>query len=88
VKIAIAGAKAAGAEVTYLDFRDLPLPLYDGDLEESEGLPDNARRLKLTRSEEVELDRNYSLIPPIPHPKRGVLPLDRYSVGLCPSEAV
>jgi chromate reductase, NAD(P)H dehydrogenase (quinone) len=46
VKIAIAGAKAAGAEVTYLDFRDLPLPLYDGDLEESEGLPDNARKLK------------------------------------------
>lgn len=46
VKIAVQGAKAAGAEVTYLDFRDLPLPLYDGDLEESEGLPDNARKLK------------------------------------------
>jgi chromate reductase, NAD(P)H dehydrogenase (quinone) len=46
VKIAVAGAKAAGAEVTYLDFRDLPLPLYDGDLEDSEGLPDNARKLK------------------------------------------
>lgn len=46
VKIAVEGAKTAGAEVTYLDFRDLPLPLYDGDLEESEGLPDNARKLK------------------------------------------
>jgi chromate reductase, NAD(P)H dehydrogenase (quinone) len=46
VKIAVAGAKATGTEVTYLDFRDLPLPLYDGDLEESEGLPDNARKLK------------------------------------------
>jgi NAD(P)H-dependent FMN reductase len=46
VKIAAAGAKAAGAEVTYLDFRDLPLPLYGGDLEASEGLPDNARQLK------------------------------------------
>jgi chromate reductase, NAD(P)H dehydrogenase (quinone) len=46
VKIAIAGAKAAGAEVTYLDFRDLPLPLYDGDLETSDGLPENALKLK------------------------------------------
>ncbi|MBW4622211.1 MAG: NAD(P)H-dependent oxidoreductase [Cyanosarcina radialis HA8281-LM2] len=46
VKIAVEGAKAAGAEVTYLDFRDLPLPLYDGDLEEAKGLPDNARQLK------------------------------------------
>jgi NAD(P)H-dependent FMN reductase len=46
VKIAAEGAKAAGAEVTYLDFRDLPLPLYDGDLEEAEGLPENALELK------------------------------------------
>lgn len=46
VKIAVEGAKAAGAEVTYLDFRDLPLPLYDEDLEETEGLPENALKLK------------------------------------------
>jgi chromate reductase, NAD(P)H dehydrogenase (quinone) len=45
-KIAAEGAKNAGAEVTYLDFCDLPLPLYDEDLEASEGLPDNVRQLK------------------------------------------
>lgn len=46
VKIAVEGAKAAGAEVTYLDFRDLPLPLYDEDLEATEGIPGNALKLK------------------------------------------
>lgn len=46
VKISAAGARASGADVTYLDFRDLPLPLFDEDLETAEGLPVNAVRLK------------------------------------------
>jgi chromate reductase, NAD(P)H dehydrogenase (quinone) len=44
--IAAAGAREAGAEVTLIALRDLPLPVYDGDLEEAEGLPENAKRLK------------------------------------------
>lgn len=46
VRIAAAGARSAGAEVTELDLRDLPLPVYDADLEARDGLPDNAKRLK------------------------------------------
>src|SRR4051812_4612536 len=46
VKQSIKGAEAAGAQVTYLDLRDLDLPVYDGDLEERSGLPEGARTLK------------------------------------------
>jgi len=39
-------AKEKGAEVTIIDLKDFAMPLYDGDLEDEKGLPENARRLK------------------------------------------
>jgi len=42
----VEGARAAGAEVTVLDLREWPMPLYDGDLEDEQGLPDTVVRLK------------------------------------------
>jgi NAD(P)H-dependent FMN reductase len=39
-------AAAGGAEPTCIDLRDFPLPLYDGDLEAANGLPEAAVRLR------------------------------------------
>lgn len=44
--VAAEAARSAGAEATLVDLRDLPMPLYDGDLEKSEGLPPNAKSFK------------------------------------------
>ncbi len=46
VKIAAEGALESGAHVAHIDLKDYPMPLYDGDLEDREGLPANARKLK------------------------------------------
>ena len=46
VKIASTGATEAGADVTVIDLRDFPMPIYDGDLEQKDGLPSYARKLK------------------------------------------
>ena len=39
-------ARAHGADVTLIDLRDFPMPLYDGELESAEGLPESAKQLK------------------------------------------
>lgn len=46
VKIAAQAAKDEGAEVTVIDLKDFPMPLYDGDDEAASGLPPKALELK------------------------------------------
>ena len=46
VKIAADGARSAGAEVTNINLADFPMPLYNGDLEEKNGLPNAVQDLK------------------------------------------
>lgn len=68
VKVAMQAAQDAGAEVTYIDLKDLPMPLYDGDLEAEQGLPDNAKKFKeLLKSHDAMLiscpEYNSSITP-------------------------
>jgi chromate reductase, NAD(P)H dehydrogenase (quinone) len=46
IRIATDAARKAGAEVTLIDLRDFPLPLYDQEIEDSEGLSAHAKKLK------------------------------------------
>lgn len=45
-RVAAERLEAAGAQATLLELADYPLPLYDGDLEATSGLPENALKLK------------------------------------------
>ena len=48
-KLARVAAKVVneqGGEATFIDLRDYPMPIYEGDLEEREGMPEGARRLR------------------------------------------
>jgi NAD(P)H-dependent FMN reductase len=48
-KLARLGAKIAeanGIPATFLDLDDYPMPIYHGDLEASDGQPENAKKLK------------------------------------------
>jgi len=46
VKAAMAAAEEAGAECTFIDLKDYPMPIYDGDIEAESGIPENAKKLK------------------------------------------
>lgn len=68
-RVAAAAVKMAGGEATFLDLHELPLPLYDGDLESEQGLPENAKKLKKLMNEHhgllfVSPEYNSS-IPPV-----------------------
>lgn len=39
-------ARKMGANVTVIDLKDFPIPFYDADLEESQGMPEYAKRFR------------------------------------------
>lgn len=46
VRIAAEGAKQAGAEVSVVDLADYPMPIFNQDLEASQGVPEPAKQFK------------------------------------------
>ncbi|HMN40756.1 MAG TPA: NAD(P)H-dependent oxidoreductase [Phycisphaerales bacterium] len=46
IRLAVVAARDTGAEVTLVDLADLRMPVYDGDLEASDGVPEAARKLR------------------------------------------
>ena len=69
IQAAVDATRAAGGDVTLIDLADYALPLYNGDLEAKEGLPDNALRLKALFKEHEALliasPEYNSSIPPL-----------------------
>lgn len=51
LRTAIKGAENAGAEVTLIDLRDFPMPIYNADEHEQNGFDENAARLQQLLSE-------------------------------------
>ena len=45
-KLAADMAQDAGAQITHIDLKDFEMPLYDGDVEAQNGIPENAKKLK------------------------------------------
>ncbi len=58
VKTAARGAEDAGAEVTYIDLRDYPMPIYNADDYEKNGFDANALKLQKLLNEHDGCSRN------------------------------
>ena len=70
VALAAETARSAGAEIDLADFREFDLPLYDGDLDASSGLPPGGMELKrrLDHADAVLIaapEYNYSIAGPL-----------------------
>jgi len=46
LNVAIQGARDAGAQVTLVNLADYPMPIYDADWHEANGVPENMLRLR------------------------------------------
>ena len=69
LRVAVEGAREAGGDVTLLDLADYRMPIYDGDLEADEGLPENALKMR-----EI-FDSHHALLLGCPEYNSSITPL-------------
>jgi chromate reductase, NAD(P)H dehydrogenase (quinone) len=75
--IAVELTREAGADVTLVDLNDYVLPLYHGDLEDSEGIPANAKKL-------IELiTQHHGLLIASPEYNSMITPLLKNTIDWC-----
>ncbi len=77
IAAAAAFAREAGAEVTLIDLRDFPMPLYDGDLEAASGLPEHVTRLKAIMRE------HHGFLIASPEYNSSITPLLKNTIDWC-----
>jgi NAD(P)H-dependent FMN reductase len=75
--VTVAAVRAAGGEVTLVDLTDYVLPVYNGDLEDKDGLPANATKL-------IELIQQHpALLIASPEYNSMITPLLKNTVDWC-----
>jgi chromate reductase len=73
----VAAVRAASGEVTLIDLNDFPMPLYHGDLEDNDGMPENAKKL-------VELiTQHHGLLIASPEYNSMMTPLLKNTIDWC-----
>jgi chromate reductase, NAD(P)H dehydrogenase (quinone) len=81
IDVAARFAREAGAEVTLVDLRDFPMPLYDGDLEASSGIPEPALTLKALMRE------HHGFLIAAPEFNSSITPLLKNTIDWCSRRA-
>ena len=77
LNVAVEAVRGAGGDVTPINLRDFELPLYNGDLEDASGMPENARKL-------VDLIKGHAgLLIGSPEYNSSVTPLLKNTIDWC-----
>jgi len=77
LNVAVEAVRTAGGEVTAITLNDHVMPLYHGDLEDAEGMPDGAKRLI------AQIRRHDALLIASPEYNSMITPLLKNTIDWC-----